>query len=206
VSDVLVNYRTADARFGAAATYELLSARLGKERLFLDNQSIPPGTSYVAEIFRVLESIQVLLVLIGPEWLVEDPESPGRLLIERDDDWVGREIRRAIERGIPIVPVLMDGSALPDPVMLPPDLRPLVFHQAVEIRHRHLGEDVNRLADYLATLISGIAPGVARITMPPGASGVRRAAKDPTESLPVFLIAALLLLISTLLEVLRLGP
>jgi hypothetical protein len=157
VPDILVNYRTADAGFGAAATYELLSVRLGKERLFLDNQSIPPGASYAAEIRRVLESIRVLLVLIGPAWLVEDPESPGRLLIERDDDWVGREIRRAIERGIPVVPVLMDGSALPDPVVLPRDLQPLVLHQSVEVRHHHLGEDVNRLADYLATLISGIA-------------------------------------------------
>lgn len=156
--DVLVNYRCADARFGAAATYELLSIRFGKERLFLDNQSIPPGRSYVSEVLRALESIRVMLVLIGPEWLADDPESPGKLLVERDDDWVRREIRRAIERGVHIVPVLLDGAALPSPAVLPDDIRAFVLHQAVEIRHHHFGDDVNRLADHLAALVPGLVP------------------------------------------------
>lgn len=167
MSDILINYRTVDARFGAAATYELLATRFGKDRLFLDNQSIQPGTSYVMELLRELESIRVLLVLIGPAWLVDDPDQPGRLLIERDDDWVRREIHRAVERGVHIVPVLLDGSTLPDSALLPLDVRPLVLHQAVEIRHHHLGADVNRLADHLATLITDLAPCATRTIAPP---------------------------------------
>lgn len=165
MSDILINYRSVDARFGAAATYELLSARFGKERLFLDNQTIRPGTSYAAELYRALESIRVLLVLIGPGWLVEDPDQPGRLLIDRDDDWVRREIRRAVERDVHIVPVLLDGSALPNPALLPVDVQPLVLRQAVEIRHHHLGADVSRLADHLVTLITGPVP--TRPVVPP---------------------------------------
>ena len=53
--DVFVSYRSADARFGAAAVYELLSSRFGKDRLFLDNQSIPAGTPYSAELDRALK-------------------------------------------------------------------------------------------------------------------------------------------------------
>lgn len=156
VPDVMVNYRTADARFGAAATFELLALRFGKHRMFLDNQSIAPGASYVAELWQALESISVLLVMIGPEWL-DDPKTRGRRLIERDDDWVRREIRRAIERDIHIIPVLLDGCALPDPAVLPQDIRALVGHQAVAVHHDHLGEDVGRLADHLATLLSRVA-------------------------------------------------
>jgi tetratricopeptide (TPR) repeat protein len=158
VSDVFVSYRSADARFGAAATYELLSNRFGRNRLFLDNQSIPAGVRYSAELDRALESMRVLLVLIGPAWLVADPDLPGRLLVERDHDWVRREIRRALERAIPIFPVLLDGTALPDAAVLPADIRPLIGHQAVEIHHQNLGTDVARLADRLAVLIPGTSP------------------------------------------------
>ena len=36
MSDIFVNYRSADARFGAAATYELLANRFDRNRIFLD--------------------------------------------------------------------------------------------------------------------------------------------------------------------------
>lgn len=155
VPDIFVNYRAADARFGAAATYELLSSRFGRHRLFLDNQTILPGTSYVSELNRTLESIRVLLVLIGPTWLAEDPDRPGQLLLERDQDWVRREIRRALERDVHVVPVLLDGTRLPAWNVLPQDISQLVRKQVAEIRHHHLGEDVKRLANHLATLIPG---------------------------------------------------
>jgi tetratricopeptide (TPR) repeat protein len=160
VPDVFVSYRSADARFGAAAVYELLSSRFGKDRLFLDNQSIPAGTPYSAELDRALESMRVLLVLIGHGWLVDDPNAPGRLLVERDHDWVRHEIRLALERAVPVIPVLLDGATLPDPALLPPDVRALVGHQAVEVRHQNLGVDVAHLADRLAMLVPLAPPTV----------------------------------------------
>src|SRR6266536_2077945 len=120
-SEVFVNYRAVDARFGAAAVYELLAARFGSERVFLDNQSMPPGVSYPVLLRQALDRARVLLVLIGPGWLAADPGVPGRLLIEREGDWVRREICRAFERGIVVIPVLLDGIALPDAQVLPPD-------------------------------------------------------------------------------------
>lgn len=153
--EVMVSYRTVDARFGAAATFELLAAHLGRDRLFLDNQSIPPGAEYVSELTRALESISVLLVLIGPAWLAEDPGTPGRLLLDRENDWVRREVRRALEREVHVIPVLLDGTSLPDPARLPHDIRALVLRQAVEVRHHRLGEDVRGLVSHLDTLLTG---------------------------------------------------
>jgi tetratricopeptide (TPR) repeat protein len=153
VPDVMVSYRSADARFGAAATFELLSAHIGRDRLFLDNQSIPPGASYVSELTRALESISVLLVLIGPAWLADDPRTPGRLLVSREDDWVRGEVRRALEREVHVIPVLLDGTSLPDVARLPHDIRGLVQRQAVEVRHHRLGDDVRSLSTYLEALL-----------------------------------------------------
>lgn len=150
--DIFINYRKVDAAFGAAATYELLAERLDKDRIFLDNQSLAPGVNYPRLLRAALESTRVLLVLIGPNWMSTDPAGT-QLLIERDKDWVRYEIRRALERGVPIVPVLLDGAALPDPTRLPADVRRLVYHQTMRIRHEHLAADVVRLADRVMDLV-----------------------------------------------------
>lgn len=154
--DVFINYRSADAAFGAAAAYELLAERFGRDRIFLDNQSIALGADYPRSLRSALESMHVLLVLIGPRWLDVDPAGGRQLLIERDGDWVRREIRRALEREVPVVPVLLDGVSLPDPARLPRDVRRLVQHQSAQIRHRDLGADVDRLARRIARVLPAV--------------------------------------------------
>jgi hypothetical protein len=116
--DVFVNYRTLDARYGAAACYELLAEAFGGERVFRDCVSMLPGEVCPAAIRLGLEQSRVLLVLIGPDWLAADPSATdcGRL-VDRESDWVRREIRRALARGTAIVPVLLDGAA---PASRPP--------------------------------------------------------------------------------------
>lgn len=68
MTEVFVSYRGADATFGAAAIYELLATRFDRQQIFLDNQSISPGTNYPARLRAALESTQVMLVLIGPRY------------------------------------------------------------------------------------------------------------------------------------------
>jgi tetratricopeptide (TPR) repeat protein len=150
--DIFINYRTVDAAFGAAATYELLAERLDRQRIFLDNQSLAPGHEYPRLLRAALESTRVLLVLIGPNWMSTDPAGSW-LLIERDRDWVRYEIRRALEREIAVIPVLLDDAGLPDPARLPLDIRRLVHHQTMRIRHEHLSADVDQLADRVVALV-----------------------------------------------------
>ena len=76
--DIFINYRKVDTAFGAAATYELLAERLGKDRIFLDNQSLRPGAAYPRSLRSALESTRVLLVLIGPGGWVTDPSGGGQ--------------------------------------------------------------------------------------------------------------------------------
>lgn len=112
VFDVFVSYRTADQRFGAAIAHAALARRFGSDRVFLDHVAIGPGEEYPASIRAALDQAQVLVVLMGPTWLHAEPDT-GVRLIDRDDDWVRREIRHALEREIAIIPVLLDGIAMP---------------------------------------------------------------------------------------------
>ncbi|MCT2581530.1 ATP-binding protein [Actinophytocola gossypii] len=164
--DIFVSYRSADAPFGAAAIYELLATRFDRDRIFLDNQSISPGAEYPDRLSAALESMRVLLVLVGPRWLAPDPDEPDRLPIRDERDWVRQEIMRAFERSIRVVPVLFDGAGLPDPGALPAAVRPLLHCQAVEVSHLRLGADVARLAERLADVVPGLPPpraGPARL-------------------------------------------
>ncbi|MFC4034336.1 tetratricopeptide repeat protein [Streptomyces polygonati] len=152
--DVFVNYRTLDARYGAAACYELLAEAFGAERVFRDCVTMLPGEVYPAAIRLGLEQSRVLLVLIGPDWLAADPAATdGGRLVDRESDWVRREIRRALARGIAIVPVLLDGAAPPVASELPADIAELAYRQASFIDHRTLGEDVRRLAGLITELV-----------------------------------------------------
>ncbi|HEV8558373.1 MAG TPA: trypsin-like peptidase domain-containing protein [Actinophytocola sp.] len=147
--DVFVTYRTVDERFGASAVYHGLARQFGPGRVFLDHQSIGPGEEYPESIRAALEEVHILVVLIGPEWLCEDTRTGVRLL-DREGDWVRREIRRALERKILIIPVLLDGVELPASETLPQDIQGLVMRQAVEVKHRSFESDLTRLGDAIA--------------------------------------------------------
>lgn len=154
MADIFVNYRTLDAGHGAAATHELLSDRFGADRVFRDCVSMLPGQDYPDAIREQLESARVLLVLIGPDWFARTGgRFRRRRLVDDPRDWVRREIRRALERGIPVVPVLFDGVSPPTAEELPGDIAGLAHCQAASVAHRTLGADVRRLADLIVRLV-----------------------------------------------------
>jgi tetratricopeptide (TPR) repeat protein len=154
VFDVFVNYRTRDARFGAAAAHQFLVGRFGSERVFLDHVSMTPGSRYPDEIRAALEQVRVLVVVIGQEWLACAEGTTVRL-IDDEDDWVRREIRRALERRIEIIPVLLDGVA--PPTDLPSDIAELPVRQAATVRHTSLNADLGRLADRIVDRVPELA-------------------------------------------------
>lgn len=151
--DIFVSYRADDARYGAAGCYELLSARFGSSRVFRDCVSLDPGQRYPEAIRQALEEMQVLVALIGPGWLARDPEAAaGTRLVDREHDWVRSEIRRAVARGVPVIPVLLDGTALPAWAELPADIADLSLLQAAYVHHRTFGRDIAQLTDRIADL------------------------------------------------------
>jgi hypothetical protein len=70
--------------------------------------------------------------------------------LEDPDDFVRIEIGTALNRGIPVVPVLLDDAPLPKTDQLPNDLRNLFDRQAEFISFRTFDDDVKRLITKLA--------------------------------------------------------
>jgi len=57
----------------------------------------------------------VLLTLIGPDWLDARDPVTGTRRLDDPADFVCIEIAAALKRGVPVVPVLLDGTPPPHP-------------------------------------------------------------------------------------------
>ena len=82
--------------------------------------------------------------VIGDQW-IDALDSTGRRCIDRDDDMVRLEIVKSLERGIPVVPVLLDEAQLPSARDLPDDISELLDRQAVAVKHGTYKSDVEDL-------------------------------------------------------------
>jgi hypothetical protein len=55
------------------------------------------------------------------------------------------EIATALRRNVPVIPILLDGAALPKAQELPEELRDLTVSNALDLRHASFHADVNKL-------------------------------------------------------------
>ena len=142
---IFISYRRADAGWPVRWLAEWLTSQFGPGAVFLDADSIQPGDDFAAKIEAAMGACSVLLVVIGPLWLAAEGK-PGRRVGD-PKDWVRLEIELAIERGICVIPVLVNGARMPSPRELPPSLRALAYRQAVELNPA--SPDTRRLASVL---------------------------------------------------------
>jgi tetratricopeptide (TPR) repeat protein len=154
---VFISYRREDAAGEAGRLSEHLARRFGPNRVFIDIDTIAPGTDYVAELDRALTATTVVLVVIGRQWLAVT-NAQGTRRLDDPDDFVRREIQTALERSARVVPVLVQGAAMPSEADLPKALAPFATRQAMAIQHEEFGADTQRLADALAPLLEPAGP------------------------------------------------
>jgi len=112
--------------------------------VFMDISNISPGEDFADAIKTAIVSCDVLLALIGREWL-HILRQDGAEREREQEDWARLEIKTAIEHEIPIVPVLVDRASLPGVRELPEDLGELARRQAIEISDGRWDYDVRRL-------------------------------------------------------------
>ncbi len=129
---VFISYRRQETAWPARQLYELLATRFGADKIFKDVDNIQPGEDFVEKIGEAVASCDVLLALIGPQWLDAADETGARRL-EDPDDFVRLELTTALTRGVLVIPILVDGARMPPAARLPAELVPLTRRQAVEI-------------------------------------------------------------------------
>ncbi len=129
--DVFISFRGGDRQI--AQRLSGLLARFGV-RAFVDETGVAPGTDWASSLRECLAASRAVIALVGPAWA---------LLDRPHEDWVLRELSRALAGGTPILPVCAGKSedtksklaVLPDAFRL----------QAVEIPLEPTSADARRI-------------------------------------------------------------
>lgn len=176
MAGIFISYRRDDERHAAGRLADELAAVFGAQTLFRDIESIAPGQDFEDALNTALAGCAVMLVVIGRHWL-DITDAQGRRRLTQPGDWVRTEVATALRRGIPVVPVLVDGAGLPPARQLPEDLRALAKRRAVELTDGRWRADIEALVQQLAALPGLQAPAGAGPR--PGKAGAAAAAVHP---------------------------
>ncbi|MCB1915866.1 MAG: toll/interleukin-1 receptor domain-containing protein [Rhodocyclaceae bacterium] len=176
MSAIFISYRREDTEGHAGRLFEGLRARFGDDSVFMDVVAIEPGVDFRQVIDAKIAQCDVLLALIGRQWLSAGDDNGARR-IDEAQDFVRLEIAAALKRGIPVVPLLVQGARMPSAEQLPADLSDLAFRNAVELTHARWESDLAVLAKALSRHVApagrggeaGVAPSTGS-----GGGGLKR--------------------------------
>jgi hypothetical protein len=123
---VFLSYRRTDDRHLAGRLRDVLAIEFGDENVFFDVDTIGAGQDFRVVIREYIDDTDVILALIGPRW------EPSRLTAP--NDFVRAELAEALRQARPVIPVLIDDTAMPSPDQLPEELERLAFLHALVVR------------------------------------------------------------------------
>jgi hypothetical protein len=157
MSKIFICYRRADSQSATGRVYDHLVQAFGKSAVFIDVDNIPAGVDFRSAIDQTIQQSTVMLVMIGPSWVMASDASGRRL--DQVNDRVRIEVESALLRRMPVIPVLVDGARMPEAGELPPTLTQLAYQNSREVQpNPHFQADINRLIDSIAQF------GVPRVT------------------------------------------
>ena len=129
---VFISYRRVDSADITGRIYDRLTQHFGRDRIFKDVDSIPLGLDFRKHLQASVNQSGVLLAVIGKNWLAAADR--GQKRIHDSKDHLRIELETALQRGIPIVPVLVQGATVPGEEELPSSLGPLAYRNGIEVR------------------------------------------------------------------------
>jgi hypothetical protein len=152
---VFISYRRRDTAAYARLLREELGRRLGAGQVFMDVDSIEVGVDFAEAIDRAVGRCEVLLALVGPQWLTAS-DAEGQRRLDDPDDTVRLEVEAALGRGIRVIPVLVDDAVMPRGQELPDSLAPLARRNALGLSYDRYAYDLERLLDVVSR-VGGVA-------------------------------------------------
>ena len=165
---IFISYRRNESAGQAGRLFDRLTARFGEDRVFMDVDTLGPSEHFATRIEKAIATADVMLVLIGPTWAAQVDR------LANPDDFVHREIAAGLRVECRLIPVCLDGAAIPDAASLPEELRPLVANEGAVLRHGEFTRDADHLAESLAAFVRpspdttrrGVAAAFARSGFP----------------------------------------
>jgi hypothetical protein len=170
VGSVFISYRREDSQGQARALFQDLVARLGRDAVFMDVDSIALGRDFRDVLQERLATCDLMLALIGREWLA-GKDGEGRRRLDNPGDFVRLEIAAALKRKIPTTPLLLQGAQMPTAEQLPGDIKDLAYRNGFELSHNRWESDVQELVKRLGlSSAPGVAPPIPAAARLPGKS------------------------------------
>jgi hypothetical protein len=150
---IFLCYRREDTQGFARGIYEKLASKYGNQQVFRDIDSTRAGVRYPAWIESRVGQCSVMIILIGAAWL-SLKDSTGQRRLDLPKDWVRQEIEVALRRGIPIIPVRVQGAPMPSEEELPPSIADLTSFQSAEVTDSRWDYDMSMLIHDIDSLIA----------------------------------------------------
>lgn len=152
---ILVSYRHNDSAGHTGRMLDRIKKPFAKWRLQCDVDLINPGDDFVQVIEDAIATSDVMLVVIGRDWLISGEGSPQSRL-DNPTDVVRLEIAYALAHQVRIIPILVKGAAMPPSAALPDELKGFARRQSIELRDTRWEADID---DLIAALKKVLMPG-----------------------------------------------
>jgi hypothetical protein len=127
---ITISYRRDDSLDITGRIFDRLAGHFGREAVFRDIDSIPPGADFRRHINRVLDESDIVLAIVGPRWV--GPDDEHRRLANPADP-VRVEIETALRKDKPLIPVLVSRAVMPHPEALPDSLQDFAYRNAIQV-------------------------------------------------------------------------
>ncbi|MFC6881210.1 MULTISPECIES: TIR domain-containing protein [Actinomadura] len=151
MESIFISYRSADDAYAAALLDEMLSQRFGHNNVFRASRSIAPGSDYQTALLAAVGSTKVMLVIVGRSWAAET--APAARHAFSPDDWVRKEVAKAIELGIVVIPILLSGAPRLADLKFPPDMQKFTSFQYMRFDYKNIDNDFRRVEQEVSRYI-----------------------------------------------------
>jgi hypothetical protein len=142
---IFINYRRGDDASAAQALAARLEQAFSPEQLFMDVDNIEPGGDFVRVLCEQVAACDVLISVIGKNWIDARDEHGARRL-DDPSDLVRVEIESALHQDKRVIPVLGGKAQTPSAEQLPDTMRPLTTRNAVRLTHERFRADMQGLS------------------------------------------------------------
>lgn len=142
---LFISYRRDDSGSEAILLRDAIRREFGDKSVFLDTSSLQAGCVWSEEIKTALVAADIVIVIIGPEWLRSGSSEWGTRRIDNEDDWVRQELTIALRDNKRIIPVLVREGKMPPADVLPDAIKTLPNRQLIALRTDYWDHDVKLL-------------------------------------------------------------
>jgi hypothetical protein len=162
IAKIFISYRREDSADVTGRIHDRLVEHFGESAVFRDVDDIPLGVDFTKYIDEKVGQCEVLLAVVGRDWL-SVTDANGNRRLDLPGDFVRIELESALKRNIPVVPLLVRRATMPKAADLPESIRDFAKRNGMPVRaDPDFRPDCDRLIKGLEQDMTGGRPVVSK--------------------------------------------